>query len=494
MAFKIMTAEEAAELINHGEVIGSSGFTPSGHPKAIPVALAAKAERFHNEGKDFKISLYTGASTGDEVDGALARANAIAKRMPYQSNKYLRDNINRGETEFIDVHLSHMAQNVRYGFFDKVTTAIVEAVDVTTDGKIYLTMSGGVSATYLLQADKIFVEVNRSCPEELKEIQDVYIPENPPHRQPIPITSVIDKPGTPYVQVDPDKIVGVVYTDTPDASPELRAPGAAETAIAEHVIEFLIHEEKMGRLPKGLPYQSGVGNVANAVLACFANAKGFDNINLYTEVIQDSIFQLIDAGKLGAASTCSMTLSQAGNDRFCKEISQLKDKFVIRQQEISNNPEVIRRLGVIAMNTALEMDIYGNVNSTNVLGSKMMNGIGGSADFCRNAYLSFFMSPSIAKGGDISAIVPMVSHTDHSEHSVQIMVTDQGIADLRGKSPKEKARLIIDNCVHPEYKDILRDVVKYGEKNAPGNHTPIILDRAFEFHKRFAETGSMKIK
>ncbi len=494
MTYRVMTAEEAAEFIKHGEVIGASGFTPSGYPKAIPVALAKKAEKLHSEGKDFKIALYTGASTGDELDGTLARANAISKRMPYQSNKDLRNNINRGDTEFIDVHLSHMAQYVRYGFFEKVTTAIVEAVEVTDDGKIYLTMSGGVSATYLQQADKIFVEVNRSCPEELKEMQDVYVPLNPPNRQPIPIVSVGDKVGTPYVQVDPNKIVGIVYTDTPDASPDLRDPGADEIAIAEHVIDFLVHEKKMGRLPNGLPYQSGVGNVANAVLSCFANAPGFDKIDLYTEVIQDSIFQLIDSGRLGTASTCSLTLSKDGNERFCREISQLKDKFVIRQQEISNNPEVVRRLGVIAMNTALEMDIFGNVNSTNVLGSKMMNGIGGSADFCRNAYLSFFMTPSIAKGGDISSIVPMVSHFDHSEHSVQVMVTEQGIADLRGLSPKEKTKQIIDNCVHPDYKDIFRDVVRYGKENAPASHTPIVLDKAFEFHKRFAETGSMKIK
>ena len=87
------------------------------------------------------------------------------------------------------------------------------------------------------------------------------------------------------------------------------------------------------------------------------------------------------------------------------------------------------------MNTALEADIYGNVNSTHVLGRQMMNGIGGSGDFTRNAYISIFSCPSTAKTGRISTIVPMVTHVDHSEHSVQILATEWGVADLRRLAP-----------------------------------------------------------
>jgi acyl-CoA hydrolase len=406
MKFKQMTAEEAASMINHGEIVGVSGFTPAGDPKEIPFALAQRAEKLHEEGKEFKISLFTGASTGDRLDGALARAKAINKRMPYQSNPSMRNAINAGELEFMDQHLSHMPQNTRYGFYGKVTTAIVEAVELTDDGKLYLSTAGGAIATYLQQADKIFVEINKTLPKGLKEMHDVYMPTNPPHREPIPIVKVNDKVGTPYVQINPDKVAGVVYTETPNGAPLLREPGADEKAIAEHVMEFLSHETKMGRLPKGLPYQSGVGNVANAVLACFATYPGLEPIKLYTEVIQDSIFQLADADRLDCASTCSLTLSADGIAKLDENIDYFKEKIVIRQQEISNNPEVIRRLGVIAMNTAIEVDVFGNVNSTNIMGSKMMNGIGGSGDFCRNGFLSFFMTPSIAKNGDISAIVP----------------------------------------------------------------------------------------
>lgn len=491
---KSMTAEEVAALIQHGEVLSTSGFTPAGYPKAIPKALADRARKLHEQGEEFKISLYTGASVGDELDGELARAKAVQFRMPYQSNRDMRNAINDGEVEFVDFHLSHVAQYLRYGFIPKCDTAIVEAVEVTNDGKIYLTTSGGMSATFLKEADRIFVELNDSMPSGLMGFHDVYVPKSPPNRPPLPIYHAGDRIGTPYLKVDPKKIVGIVRTRLPDRNPGFREPDADSQAIASHVIDFLLHEQKMGRLPEHLPYQSGVGNVANAVLSGFSSHPKIEPISLYTEVMQDSVFELIEADRLEVASTCSLTLSEAGQVKFRNRIDELKHKIIIRQQEMSNNPEVIRRLGVISMNTALEMDIFGHVNSTHVVGSKMMNGIGGSGDFCRNAYISIFMTPSIAKNGDISAVVPMVSHCDHNEHSVQVMVTERGLADLRGLSPVRRARKIIENCVHPDYQDMLKAYVDYGLANGASQHTPHTLSRAFEFHQRFIETGSMKIR
>ena len=128
----------------------------------------------------------------------------------------------------------------------------------------------------------------------------------------------------------------------------------------------------------------------------------------------------------------------------------------MRPQEISNHPEIARRLGLIAMNTALEVDIYGNVNSTHASGVKMMNGIGGSGDFARNASLTVFFVKSVAKDGAISAIVPFASHIDHTEHDTQIFISEYGVADVRGLCPKDRALKIIQ-IAHPDYRAQLKD-------------------------------------
>lgn len=163
----------------------------------------------------------------------------------------------------------------------------------------------------------------------------------------------------------------------------------------------------------------------------------------------------------------------------------------MRPQNISNAAEVIRRLGVIAINTAIEFDIYGNVNSTHLGGTRMMNGVGGSGDFARNAYLSIFVCPSISKNDTISHVVPMVSHVDHCEHDVDILVTECGLADLRNLAPIERAKIIIENCVHPEYKAQMQ--AYFDEACSRGGHTPHIMERAFEWHVNLAKNKTMKL-
>src|SRR5574344_2180482 len=131
MNYKILSAQEAAEFVNDGDVVGFSGFTPAGSPKEVPTAIAKRAEAIHAAGKPFKIGMYTGASTGDSLDGALARADAIAFRTPYQSNNDLKALLNAGNTDYFDMHLSHIAQELRYGFLGNIDVAVIEACDVT---------------------------------------------------------------------------------------------------------------------------------------------------------------------------------------------------------------------------------------------------------------------------------------------------------------------------------------------------------------------------
>ena len=140
------------------------------------------------------------------------------------------------------------------------------------------------------------------------------------------------------------------------------------------------------------------------------------------------------------------------------------------------------------MNTAVEADIYGNINSSQMGGTHIYNGIGGSGDFERNAYLSIFTCSSVAKGGGISAIVPFCSHIDHTEHDVNIIVTEQGVADLRGKSPAQRAQAIIENCAHPDYKQLLWDYLKIADKG----HTCHKMSAALAMHDTFLREGDMR--
>jgi succinate CoA transferase len=486
--YKIISADEAAAYVNNGDAVGFSGFTPAGCPKEIPKAIARKAEALHAEGKEFKIGVYTGASTGDSLDGELARANAVLFRTPYQSNRDLRDALNKDRAPYFDMHLSSLAPHLRFGFMPRPRIAIIEASEVTDDGEIILTSSVGISPTICGLADIVIIELNTKHPKALRGFHDIFEPKDPPHRLPLTLMTPSDRMGTPYIKVDPDKIVGVVETYLDDEVGGFTPTDDVTDRIGHNVANFLAAELRDGKIPaEFLPIQSGVGNIANAVMASLGTNDEIPPFQMYTEVIQDSVIDLIKKGKVTFASGCSLTITTPVLQEVYANIEEFRSKLVLRPQEMSNSPELARRLGLITINTALEADIFGNVNSTHVLGAKMMNGIGGSADFTRSAYISIFTTPSTAKGGKISAIVPMVSHVDQNEHSVNVIITEHGVADLRGKCPVDRADAIIENCVDPAYRQLLRD---YLALSGP-SHTPQTLRACFGMHIAFEKTGDM---
>ena len=488
MSIPFITAEEAASYIKNGDNVAFSGFTASGTPKVVTVALAERAKKLHEEGKPFKINVFTGASTNDHVDGELARANAVAIRTPYQSHSDMRKSLNSAEMNYFDLHLSHLSQDLRYGFYGDIDVAIIEATEMSPNGEVILGAGLGMTPTIAQLAKKVIIEYSSYYRNSFRGFHDNYVPQDPPHRREIPIYKPSDRIGSTVLKIDPKKIIGVVPSNASESIKPFTAPDEVSQRISENICHFLASQLREGRIPKEfLPIQSGVGNVANAVLYGLGENPEIPQFEMYTEVIQDAVMHLMEQGRCKFASTCALTFSDDAMLHFMDNIDFFRDKVLMRPGEISNSPEIVRRLGLIAMNTALEADIFGNVNSTHVLGTKMMNGIGGSADFCRNAYLSIFSCPSIQKGGKISTIVPMVSHLDHSEHSVKILATEQGVADLRGKDPRQRAETIIENCVHPMYKELMWDYLKLSK----GGHTPHTLKAAFALHHAFSEKGDM---
>jgi succinyl-CoA:acetate CoA-transferase len=489
---KVMSAEDAAELIDSGSTVGMSGFTGSGYPKAVPMALADRIEAAHRAGDSFRVRVWTGASTGPELDGALAKSNGIDLRLPYNSDPIAREKINRGEMEYLDMHLSQVAPMAWQGFLGPLDTALIEVTAIGADGTLIPSSSVGNNKTWLDRAHQVILEVNRWQNPALEGMHDIYYGTAlPPNRVPIPLVRPDDRIGQKGFRCDPAKIVAIVETDAPDRNLPFKSPGEDARAIARHLLEFYRHEVAKGRLPETLlPLQSGVGNIANAVLASLADSP-FENMTAYTEVLQDGMLDLLRGRKLRIASATAFSLSPEAAADLNANMAEFHNRIILRPQEISNHPELIRRLGCLAMNGLIEADIYGNVNSTHVMGSRIQNGIGGSGDFARNAYTSIFMTPSVAKDGKISAIVPQVSHVDHISQDVQVIVTEQGLADLRGLSPKQKAKVIIENCASPIYRPALTDYFRRAKEHSYGQQSPALVGEALSWHQRFIDTGSM---
>ncbi len=488
----ICEADEAANLIQDGMTVAVSGFTPSGNPKAVPLALADQVRRGERK---LRISLFSGASTGEEIDTGLGDLDIIARRLPYITSGVLRKVVNGKKGEpmaYLDQHLGMTAQNARYGYYGPIDVAIVEAVSITPEGYLIPSTALGCTQTYLDLAKQVIVEINLTQPVELAGFHDIYRLQDPPHRQPIPLTTVGERIGVPYLTCPKEKIAAIVISECHEKPRAFTPADETSKRIAGHIVELLKAEKAAGRISAGdVPLQSGVGSMANAVLEGLADSD-FEHLTFYSEVMQDGILDLMDAGKADFCSATSLCLSEEGMKRLFAHLEDYRGKLVVRESEISNSSEVIRRLGVIAMNTAVEADIYGNINSSQMNGTTIYNGIGGSGDFARNASLTIFMTNSTAKDGKISCIVPMVSHCDHTEHDVDILVTEQGYADLRGKSPKERAQLIIDHCAHPDYRPQLQAYFEEAIAKCGGVQTPHLLDKCFSFHQRLAQTGSMK--
>ncbi len=500
---RIMKAEETIPFFRNGMDLGWSGFTPVGYPKVVPLALADYVEQNNLQGK-MRFNLFIGASIGAEVEDRWASLQMTDKRWPYQTGKVVQKQVNNGTVRMGDKHLSLYAQDLAYGFYTKqrgggFDLGLIEASGIAEDGSIILAGSIGAATEVIQHSDKLIIEINTAIPS-FEGIHDIVMTEKPPFKKPYLISRVDDRIGSLTVPCDSDKIIAIVESNMPDRGRALSPPDEVSEQIAAHILDFFQAEVKAGRLPRNLlPLQSGVGNIANAVVGGMVKGP-FSGVKVWTEVIQDTMLDFFDSGKLDFASSTSLSLSEGGFKRLYADWEKYTSRVVLRPMQISNNPEPIRRLGVIAMNTPAEFDIYGHANSTLINGSRMINGIGGSGDFLRNAYLSIMHTPSVRPSKSdptgISCIVPFATHVDHTEHDLDILVTEQGLADLRGLCPRDRAREIIGKCAHPDYQPVLTEYYERAEREcfARGvGHQPHMLFKAFKMQENLETTGTMKI-
>jgi len=496
---KVKTPEECIEFFKDDMDVGMSGFTPVGYPKVVPIALCDHVEKNNLQGK-LRLNLFIGASVGAEVEDRMATLNMIDRRWPYQTGKNLGKAINKGQIRMGDKHLSMFPQDLKYGFYTKekgggLDMAVIEASAITEEGNIILSGAVGAAPEIIDVADKIIVEINTGLPS-FEGMHDILLTDLPPYRKILPVTDLRQRIGTPWVPTDKSKIVAIVESKMPDNGRALRGTDDVAQAIADNIVDFFQTEVKAGRLPKNLlPLQSGVGSIANAVVGGLT-ASPFEGLTVFTEVLQDTFLPFLDSGKCEYINCTSLSLSNEAFVDWWKNFETYKKMVMMRPQQISNNPELIRRMGVIGMNTPLEFDIYAHANSTHASGTRMLNGIGGSGDFIRNAYISIMHCPAcratkVDEFG-ITGVVPKVPHVDHTEHDIDVLVTDQGLADLRGLAPIDRARVVIDKCAHPAYRDYMHDYVDRAIKATGGHHEPQLLDECYKMHTNFMENGTMR--
>lgn len=472
--FPITSAEKAASLIDPGDTVVVSGFGSVGYPKAVPLALTERDEPLY-------LTLISGGSVGDEIDVDLVKSGHVTRRFPYQSRAASRQRINAGEIDFHDRHISRLGTELGFGNFGSVDVAVIEAVSVGEDWLIP-SMSIGSTPAFVSTADHLIVEINDAQPRSLQRIHDVYCRGRPPDQSPIPLENPDDRIGGPRIKFDPDKLVAVVRTERPDDTFTFKSPGEIYGTIAANLRRFLA--EEMDRNPiysDAMYFQFGVGSLGNALMGALEELDfGNREAAYFGEVIQDGLLKMLESDTFSFASATSLALSEEGRSMFFDDFDSYVDDVVLRPASLSNSPALIERFGVVAINSALEVDIYGNVNSTHVSGSKILNAIGGSGDFNRHSPVAITALPSQTADGEVSRIVPMVPHVDHTEHDVDVIVTEQGIADLRGLVPSERAEVLINNCAHPEIRQDLHEYVDRGASQ--GGHISTDLETALDWH------------
>jgi succinyl-CoA:acetate CoA-transferase len=466
----LTSANEATAVVDNGTTVAISGFGSVGYPKEVSRALVDHES----------LTIFSAGSVGNEIDKILVESGTIDRRAHFQAQPAIRNAINAGEVAFFDRHVSPLGDELRFGSGLDVDVAIVEAVAAGEDWFVPSTSIGHIPSI-VRAADQLILEVNYAQPLALEAVHDIYERASPPDREPIPLDGPIDRIGNARIGFDFDALAAVVETDTTDDPYTFRDPTAADRAIAANLGSFLESEISSNPMfASSVSMQFGVGSLGNALMGALTEVEFGDREVIYFgEVFQDGLLDMLDSGQLAGASATSLSLSSGSQERFFDGIDQYAEDVVLRPADLSNNPALIERFGVVGVNSAIEVDLYGNANATHVGGTRMISGIGGGGDFVRNSRLSIVALPSTAASGDISRIVPMAPHVDHSEHDISVVVTEHGVADLRGCSPRERATKMIE-VADPSFR---ADLEAYRERGAAaGGQTPHDLETAFDWH------------
>jgi len=460
---RVTTAEDAAAFFRDGMVVATCGTALSGYPRAV---FAALRERIGN-GDSLRIDLLCTGPLGPEIEDALAEVKGIRRRIGTVGSKLLREAINRAEVGFLEGKSGKVSQYARRGYYGNIDAAVIEAAGINERGEVIPATCVYEAPDWLDLASSLIIEINLRCPMGMEGLHDIYYPE--PGRF-IPLEDPLGRIGSPYMKLDPAKVKHIVFSDL-EGREVPSSPSAEKTLrIAANIEEFLKREKKkQGGLP---PLEVGIGGVLNGFVSSLAGGE-LSSLVFYQAVVTDPVLDLIDAGKVKGISCNSLRFSASGLRRFFSRLQDYRKYFVFRPVTLTNSAEMLSRFEIVAINSGLEADIQGQVNSSHLRGTQLIGGIAGSYDFARNSSISIFALPSTSQQGKTSNIVPRVSHVDHTEHEVDVVVTEHGAADLRAVEPFERARRIIENCADPKFRESLNAYVEKARRN-PGR-MPVLI-------------------
>ncbi len=475
----LRSAEQAAALIPEGAILAASGYTSAGDPKATLSALAARGAA----GDIRSIDLITAAQLSPPIEDALANVGLLRRRAPFTVSPAVRELANRQELRYVEAAMGKMPRLFASGAFGTPDVAIVEALALDDDGRLIPTASVGMTQLICRQAKSIIIELNEAQPALLAGLHDVY--EDDPAHCGRSLVSPSQRIGRPWVQADPGKIIAIVRSDQLDYLSPAPVPTEIEQAICRNLMEFLADAFPGHTLP---PVQTGIGSLSQAILAAF-DGSGYRDLTFFCGALQAGMVELLASGKAAQLSGGSISTDARTLELLQAIGPELSERLVLRSMEVCNGSAAISSVGLLALNTGIEMDLFGNVNSSHIAGRQVVNGIGGGATFAANAALSVMLMPSVRKGGQISCFVPVTPHVDVIHHDVDVVVSEYGVADLRGRDDVECARLLIERCAHPDYRPGLAQALE--QALSAGGHHPILLEHAFDWQARLQRTGSM---
>jgi 4-hydroxybutyrate CoA-transferase len=415
---RVTTTREAMQAIESGHRVFLTGNCSI--PRVLLDALVDRAPHV----KDVEI---THALTMGSTDYVAAGMEDHLRVNTMFIGANVRQAVQEGRADFTPVLLSEFTLLFKHGFLP-LDVALVHLSPPDEHGFCSFGVESGLTKTPAESARIIIAEVNQQMPRTL---------------------------GDTFIHVS--KLDHVVPVDYPLMEMPMSEGGPSElfNKIASYIAELI---------PDGATMQMGIGAIPDAVLGFLYDKK---DLGVHTELFSDSVIDLVNAGVItNARKTIHQGKIIAGfviGTRRLYDFIHDNPIIELHRTEYVNDPFVIaQNERQVAINSAIEVDLTGQICADSI-GPKLYSGVGGQLDFVYGASRSnggvpVIALPATAKGGEVSRIVPMLKHgagVVTTRNHVRYVVTEYGVADLYGKTIRQRAQALI-NVAAPQFREELK--------------------------------------